>query len=252
MIRQYGDSPRRVAVLHGGPGAPGEVADLCELLAERGLGCVEPIQTALTLEGQIQELHQQLQEVPEVNQLIGWSWGAMLAYLYAARYPQRLERLTLVSSGPYAPEYAEGLMQKRLDRLPEDERSELLELLSGSSLDAVQFARIGYLCSLAEAYDEQESEVDHLLECQPDVFAGVWPEFDRLRRSGELLSMGRKILCPVVAIHGDYDCHPAEGVQKPLESVVENFQMTVLPQCGHKPWKERLAQLTFLDIITRL
>ena len=31
--------------------------------------------------------------------------------------------------------------------------------------------------------------------------------------------MGRKIKCPVVAIHGDYDPHLAEGVREPLSRV---------------------------------
>jgi hypothetical protein len=54
-LRKYGNKPFNVAVIHGGPGAPGEMAPVArELSSVRGI--LEPLQTAATLEGQVQEL----------------------------------------------------------------------------------------------------------------------------------------------------------------------------------------------------
>jgi len=46
-----------------------------------------------------------------------------------------------------------------------------------------------------------------------------------LRDTNELLKCADKIECPVVAIHGDYDSHPIEGVEKPLSGKLSNFKM---------------------------
>ncbi len=54
-LRIYGKAPYNVAVIHGGPGAPGEMAPVSRELAS-GWGVLEPLQTAESLEGQIEEL----------------------------------------------------------------------------------------------------------------------------------------------------------------------------------------------------
>ena len=44
-----------------------------------------------------------------------------------------------------------------------------------------------------------------------------------MRQKGELLELCKKVQCPVVAIHGDYDPHPSEGVREPLQAVSEEL-----------------------------
>ena len=78
--------------------------------------------------------------------------------------------------------------------------------------------------------DESEA-----LEIRGDIFQGVWKEAARLRTSGELLALGTRIECPVVAIHGDCDPHPAEGVREPLSRILPDFRFITLENCGHKP-----------------
>lgn len=49
-LRTYGNPPFSIVVIHGGPGAPGEMAPIArELSALEGV--LEPLQTAVTLEG---------------------------------------------------------------------------------------------------------------------------------------------------------------------------------------------------------
>jgi pimeloyl-ACP methyl ester carboxylesterase len=82
-----------------------------------------------------------------------------------------------------------------------------------------------------------------------DVFRLVSQEASELRRSGQLLQLAESILCPVVAIHGDYDPHPYKGVQEPLSRVLKDFRMVLLKDCGHDPWLERAARESFFDIL---
>ena len=72
--RHHGPMPSTVVVLHGGPGAAGEIAPLAEELARRGHGVLEPFQTKETVAGQIEELHHAIQSACiEPVVLIGWS-----------------------------------------------------------------------------------------------------------------------------------------------------------------------------------
>ena len=54
-FRIYGKPPFSVAVVHGGPGAPGEMKPVAEELS-KNFGVIEPLQTASSVEGQIEEL----------------------------------------------------------------------------------------------------------------------------------------------------------------------------------------------------
>jgi pimeloyl-ACP methyl ester carboxylesterase len=95
-LRQYGRPPFAVAVLHGGPGAPGYMAPVArELSAERGV--VEPLQAADSLQRQVEELRAILVDnasLPVV--LVGSSWGAMLGFILSARHPELVQKLVMV------------------------------------------------------------------------------------------------------------------------------------------------------------
>jgi len=117
------------------------------------------------------------------------------------------------------------------------------------------FARLGKLTSIADSYDRippTQEEGDDAIEAHPSnaVFDAVWPQAAAMRRSGKLLQLGKDITCPVVAIHGDHDPHPAEGVRVPLSRVLKNsFQFFLLEHCGHEPWMERQAREQFFEIL---
>jgi pimeloyl-ACP methyl ester carboxylesterase len=72
-----------------------------------------------------------------------------------------------------------------------------------------------------------------------------------MRRAGELLPIVARIECPVIAIHGEYDPTPIEGVAEPLSASLREFQMVVLPKCGHDPWRERWAVDEFYAVLER-
>ena len=108
--------------------------------------------------------------------------------------------------------------------------------------------RLGQLISKADSYSPLPYKSE-ILECQYDVFTGVWKDAEKLRDSGELLKLGEQIKCPVVAIHGDYDPHPGEGVRGPLSRVLKDFRFILLKKCGHQPWIESRAGDRFYQIL---
>ena len=60
-VRKYGEPPFTVAVLHGGPGAPGYMAPVARELAQT-VGVLEPLQSRQSLDEQVEELKDQLVE----------------------------------------------------------------------------------------------------------------------------------------------------------------------------------------------
>jgi len=249
-LRRYGAPPYRVAVLHGGPGAAGEMAPVArELAASQGV--LEPLQTADSVSGQIGELAACLAAHGQPPMaVVGYSWGAWLAILLAARHPELVARLVLVSSGPLTEAHAASIMETRLGRLSPQERRETTALLAaGERMGEAGLARLGALCNRADTYAPAPDTPDAPVDFQATIFARVWPEAAALRRSGELLRLASTIGCPVRAIHGLYDPHPAAGVRDPLAACLADFACTGLPRCGHTPWRERQAREVFFQAL---
>ena len=254
-LRKYGNPPFTTALIHGGPGAPGEMAPVARELST-GRGVLEPLQTKTTLEGQVMELKAVLEEHANLPvTLVGFSWGAMLSFIFTARYPQFVKKLILIGSGPYEEKYAVNIMKTRMSRLGKEDWENFLfltEVLNDPSAKNRDEAlcSFGKLMSKTDAYDPLPHE-DELLECSYEVFKGVWEETSELRNSGKLLELGKNILCPVVAIHGDYDPHPFEGVREPLSGVLKDFRFILLEKCGHMPWIEREAKERFYNLLKK-
>ena len=257
-FRKYGSEPFRVVVIHGGPGAIGSVAPVARKLGQTR-GVLEPFQTATTLDGQIEELRLVVEcnATPPVT-FIGHSWGAWLSALVTASYPALVRKLILVGSGPFEEHYVPKIGENRFKRLSPQEQEEylqLVELLDRSEAPAspVSLARLGELSDKTDSYapiviPNDTAGLEGIAD-PTEMYQGVWPQAASLRATGELLRRVAAITCPVVAIHGDCDPHPIEGVQQPLAAHLKDFRMLVLEQCGHTPWCERHAMEKFYEVL---
>jgi pimeloyl-ACP methyl ester carboxylesterase len=252
-VRKYGDHPFKVAVIHGGPGVAGEMAPVA-LELSKFVGVLEPLQTVASLKGQVIELYKILKDnilMPVV--LIGWSWGAWLSVLITSEYPLLVKELILVGSGPFEEKYTANIISTRLNRLNEKEKAELKSLqkqmcVPVNDFNNNLFARLGQLLIKTDSY-ELIPHKDETIEFNYEIYQKVWEEASALRKSGLLLNITKKIQCPVLAIHGDFDPHPSFGVKEPLSSVLNDFNFIELKQCGHLPWLERNARDEFFDIL---
>jgi len=216
-------------VVHGGPGADGDLGDMAARLSYRH-GVLEPMQTATTIEGQVDELRAVIEARadPPVH-LLGHSWGAWLAGLLAARHPCLVRKLILVASGPFEARYVPELSATRAERQA-----------AGGDTDN---------CALITPLAAEARSLPHVPV--PGMLELIWPAASQLRASGALLDAVAAIKCPVVAIHGDYDPHPVEGVRDPLTRVLPDFRMVLLERCGHSPWRERYAADSFYTVVER-
>ncbi|WP_320053201.1 alpha/beta hydrolase [uncultured Acetobacteroides sp.] len=215
-------------------------------------GILEPFQTKASIDGQIEELRQQLisnADLPAV--LIGHSWGAWLVFLFASRYPALVKKLILVGSGSFENKYNQNLMEIRVQRLNKGDRADaeaLMVQLSNENSDVKVLERFGKLMTMADSYDYLP-DLDCSVVLNLAIHTSVWKEAAQLRDTGELVGCASKIKCPVVAFHGDYDSHPMVGVEQPLSERLSDFKMVKLAKCGHTPWNEKYAREEFFRLL---
>ncbi len=258
MIRYYGRPPYRAAVIHGGPGAPGSAAGLAAMAGEI-CGTSEPMQSQSAIRELEAELKNQLVEagsLPAV--LIGHSWGALLAALFAGAHPEMVEKLILVGCPPLTADYVPQIKERRRQNLSVRDQEELERLTArleqggprGAEADGM-LARLDDLARLSDCYDPLQSPAEELLPVDGEKYNAVWGEAAALRSSGALLNRFRNLTRPVTFIQGRQDPHPAAGISEPLAGSGLDYKLHVLDRCGHSPWLERQAREHFFAVLKR-
>ncbi|MFN7039171.1 MAG: alpha/beta fold hydrolase [Alphaproteobacteria bacterium] len=200
-IRKYGNAPFSIALLHGGPGASGEMEPVAKALLQIGFNPLEPMQNEISLEGQVQELKLLLEKYGDLPiTLVGYSWGAMLGFIFAGRYPELVKKLIMVSSGPIEEEYAKDISKTRIDRLNEEDRSKVDSLLK--SIDNLSpadkssiFLEIDNYTAKSDFYNPLTDD-KKTVEFSYEIYEKVWLEFKKFRANGRMLDIGEKVKCP--------------------------------------------------------
>ncbi|WP_152563416.1 alpha/beta fold hydrolase, partial [Ruegeria halocynthiae] len=249
-VRQYGKAPWRVVMHQGGPGGAGEAEPFARELGHMGYDVLEPFQTRQSVGGQVDELRSQIEQYCEPPVLvIGWSWGAWLGCLLAAQHEDLVRALILVGSGPLEARYTEAIRTTKKVRLSDEEQAELLTLrsMAESPTDAARFIE---LSDMADTYSRDTSAQPNVVFDEV-IHKAVWPEADGMRKDGSLLEAISTIRCPVLAIHGDYDPRPSEGVRLPLQAALPSAEFVEIKRCGHKPWQEIYAKDEFYRLVEK-
>ncbi|MDD4162045.1 MAG: alpha/beta hydrolase [Methanothrix sp.] len=115
--------------------------------------------------------------------LIGFSWGAWLSFILAARYPALVKSLVLIGSGPFEEKYAARIVQTRLSRLSEEEGRQAVRIFAvldgqnnGDREKDRLLASMGELFSRTDSFDPIEWELDPIMPCHADIYQSVWKE----------------------------------------------------------------------------
>jgi len=251
--RRVGHGPA-VVVLHGGPGAhhdyllPGfdtlAAGRTLVYYDQRGGGrSAVPREVPVGWQEQVADL-EALRQLWQFDQLTlaGYSWGALLALLYALEYPGRVGRLALVSPAPTdrasRREYEAQLAARSATPAILAER----QALRSSGLaqhDPDHYRRRSFELSVAGYFHDPA----RARELTPFRVTGrtqqeVWDslgDFDLRPRLSE-------IRCPSVVLHGDDDPIPAETARDTAERLGATFHL--LGACGHVPYVEALDEFT--------
>jgi pimeloyl-ACP methyl ester carboxylesterase len=249
--RKYGKPPYSAVLVHGGPGAAGEMAPVAAFISA-SFGVLEPMQTKDSISGQVDELRSIIaNNAAGPAALAGYSWGAWLSVIYAATHPDEVRKLVLISCAPFKKEQAGSVMAERMRRLGRKEIEEIEFLMDAVDNPAARnrdgiLKRIGELMAKADVY-EASNAGQPKIKLDSAIYAAVWKEASGLRDAGGLVEYARMVRCPVAAIHGDHDPHPAGAVKEAFPAA----KFVLLEKCGHTPWMEKYAAAAFYEALLR-
>ena len=243
-----------VALLHGGPGAPGSLWLLAEALKGR-FRVLEPFQRGsggirLTVQGHVEDFHELATETCEglPVAVIGHSWGAMLGLAIAAAYPGYVRSLVLVGCGTFDP--ASRLeMKKTLENRMGENVLEEIRALEGETLDpGERMSRYVELAWRFYSFDPEASWEPQSFDAP--AFEESWADMLRLQQEGVYPAAFSSVRCPVLMIHGDWDPHPGKMTRDLLARPIPSLQYVELPECGHFPWMEKRAREKFFSVLS--
>lgn len=249
--RRIGQGPP-VVVLHGGPGAhhdyllPGfdRLARGRTLLYydQRGGGrSAVPREVPVGWREHVADLEALRQAWGlERLALAGYSWGALLALLYAVEHPTRVSHLALVSPAPCWRAARAEFEARFAARSTSPAIAAMRRELQASGLkerDPEAYRRRLFELSVA-GYFHDPSRVRDLTpfritgRTQQEVWDSLG-EFD-LREAIETLKI------PALVLHGDDDPIPVESARATASLLAAPFHL--LPDCGHVPYVEAADQ----------
>jgi proline iminopeptidase len=239
---EIGDGPDVAVMLHGGPGAshdylrPGfdavAVAGRRRLFYydQRGSGrsSLAPGQLPADWRTHVADLdgvRRHLGGAPLT--LVGYSWGALLAMLYAIEHPRDVARLALISPAPAAArERAEAK-----DRLAEMGRRPSVQALR-ERLDPSD-RRNRFALAVAGYFAHPERAVDLTpFVVKQSAEDAVWKSLGDYDLRPQLADLG----LPAFLAHGEVDPIPVATARATAEAL--GAEMVAIPDCGHVPYVE--------------
>lgn len=247
FTRTVGAGPE-VIVLHGGPGAhhdyllPGfdalATGRTLRYYDQRGGGrSVVDRETPVGWREQVDDLGALIDHwdlAPAT--LLGYSWGGLLAMLYAVEHPERLARLALVCPAPVHRAARLAFQQRFEERMQAPAVIEAREALRTSGLRerdpaayrrrAFELSVAGYFADITRTHDLTPFRVTG--RTQSAVWDGLG-DYDLRDRLGTLR-------VPALVAHGRHDPIPLESSRETADLL--GAELIVFEHSGHVPYVE--------------
>jgi proline iminopeptidase len=168
--------------------------------------------------------------------LAGYSWGGLLAMLYAVTHPERVERLALVSPAPAWKGGRAEFERRFQQRSMAPALLEAREALRHSGLrerdPAAHQARLFALAVGGWFHDPFRAESLTPFRLTDRTQRTVWESLGDYDLRPALASLQ----CPALVLHGDDDPIPWETARETADLLGAEFDL--LPDCGHVPYVE--------------
>lgn len=243
-----------VLLVHGGPGIcdyVGPVADMLDDVAtihryeQRGCGRspeVEPIDIA-TFIADIDELRAAWEH--ERWAVVGHSWGATLALLYAIEHPERVTKLVYASGTGLTEDWRPEFRRNLAERLSESERARWAQvsevIAAGDKTPSLETESAEFLIKTDFADPSRLAMVPRPLFAYPTnraVNARLSAEWTRMIDSGVLPDRARVLRVPTLVLHGAGDPRPSWPARQ-LADLIPGSRFILLDDVGHEPFWER-------------
>jgi pimeloyl-ACP methyl ester carboxylesterase len=254
VVREYGVGLETVIAVHGGPAAAGDLAPLARTLGERW-HVLEPHQRGgsdrpLTVATHVQDLDDLIRTRCGGQQpvLVGHSWGAMLALVYAAHHPPIPAALVLVGCGTFSRAARTEFEARRAARLTPADHASIAHITQTEKDPNRRLAERGRVMARAYSYDVDDGQGD-LVVVDAVAHEQTWTDMVRLIDQGAYPAAFAAITCPVLMLHGEADPHPGPRTREDLRPHIPHLEYRELSKCGHSPWLERQAREAFFESV---
>jgi proline iminopeptidase len=248
----------RLLVLHGGPGAEHgyllpqflDLADEYELLFydQRGGGRSRSDQIeVITWKTQVRDLERVIGELAgQAPTIIGYSWGGMLALLYAIEASRGLvspapARLLLVDPAPLTRAYRAQFEADFARRQQASEVQRGRAELAASGLraaDPAAYRQRAFELSVAGYFADPQRATDLTpFRVVGRVQQSVWQSLGDFNLLDDLGA----VRCPTLIVHGRQDPIPIASSESAARAMGAEF--VPLDACGHVPYVEQRAAL---------
>jgi proline iminopeptidase len=178
--------------------------------------------------------------------LIGHSWGGLLAALYAAEFPERVEALILVSPANMLvmpqPEAESDLFASVRQRLPADQQAEfdsfMKEYMDFNTLFTLSE---GDLITRNEKFGAYYAQVMGVSSLAPQGEPGgwmVWAQYASLGRRHDYRLALKKVTAPTLVFHGSNDLQ-SEAASHLYAEVFPDAQFVVIEGASHFAFEEQ-------------
>lgn len=179
--------------------------------------------------------------------LIGGSWGSMVAMQYAIKYSNHIRAMVLMSSmgirSEYFPFYQANIEKKRTseDRLALEriQKSEGFQRRAPDEIEKYWRIYFRAYCCNPTCADSLHLWVRNTNE--PEV-PGRYAKLAEFIADYNLEEDLRNIKCPTLILHGECDPTPVEWVV-PIHEEISGSQFQIIPNAGHWLWVEGVDQV---------
>ena len=239
-----------IMILHGGPGLDHtyllpqfqRLAQHHKLIFydQRGSGKsggkVDSI--SITIENFISDLEslRKAQHIQKMN-LLGHSWGTLLALYYSINYPKHVKSIILSNSMGPTSEFLSPFIKNREGRRTTQDSAALVQIMTSDGFakrDTVvmnNFARVFF-----RSYFYNQSLADSLTLTFNKTTAvnllTIFNLFGKLLSNYDISGKLKNLSFPMLIIHGDYDPIPMIYAEE-LNSILIGSKLVILKNCGH-------------------
>ncbi|KAB2814049.1 alpha/beta fold hydrolase [Phaeocystidibacter luteus] len=166
--------------------------------------------------------------------LMGQSFGGVLSYHYAVKYPERITAMIQSSSGGMDLEVRDKILVN--ERLTSDQRDSLTWFRERMTSNDDRYAeKYRMYLGCAYVYNDEFAPIigERLAEANLDVNRLIWADLERIEFDvkEEMLTFQQ----PVLIIQGEYDMIDI-SIAELQHEILPDSRLVIVPESGHYGW----------------
>ena len=242
-----------VLIINGGPGMNSKgFESLAKLLAEnnktiiydqRGTGesVLKDMNTSnMTMELMVEDIESLREHLGYKSWIVfGQSFGGMLAYAYAAKYPERVKAMVQSHSGGMSLRNVGSFsVSNRLTSSENDSLAHYSALMQRSSNNPeLEKKRALYMAKAYVVGSRHENTIaERLLQVNHEINSLIWADMraNNFDKTSEMKNFEKNVLI----MHGLQDVVPVDIAER-AHGILPNSRLITMENCGHYGWLDR-------------